>query len=315
MEKETFYPSKKGWISPSALDNWLRSRSAFIKTYFEGEKGPETAAMNAGTKVHKLIEAGLIKAKCVYDVCEQETTFTFENGVKVLGFPDSYTSIPDDGQVRFVDYKTGKANGWEEKLPTDIKMKTTAWLVWQNTGKPDYVHGAIEFIQTTWDPDTKEVVPIEGKESELVTITYTAKELEEFTGVILQAIDDINAFYVKWLDKTDVFINDQDIQDYADLLAKETELTLKIDEVADRIKTQMEAGGIINHKTGFGTFYLTTRKTYDYPDNLLIRNDGMTLKDASEIATQAKVAQKNYELMAEPKTESTSMGFRVAKQK
>ncbi len=312
-----FYPKEKKYISPSALDNWLRSRSAFVKTYFEGEKGPETLAMTTGKQVHGLIEGGFLAVKRKYDMDEKETTFTFENGVKVLGYPDSYTKEATDGIVSFVDYKTGKANGWKEKLPTDIKMKTTAWLVWQNTGQPKTVDGAIEFIQTTWDPETKMVVPIENKQTEIVEIKYTQKELQDFTQVILKAIDDINAFYETWKDKTDTFINNEDIEEYIKLNQEISDLETKQKEVAERIQIQMEAGGMVNHKTPAGTFYTTTRKTWDYPSDMPVRyeDEDWMLHDVLDMQTAMKVAQKNYELIAEPKSESTSIGFRVAKEK
>lgn len=311
---DKFYPTIKGHLSPSALDNWLRSRSAFVKTYFEGEKGPETSAMTAGKQVHKLIEGGFLKVKLKYDIDEQEINYTFENGVKFLGFPDSYTKEQRRGIVFFVDYKTGKVNGWEEKLPTDIKMKATAWLVWQQTGKPKQVAGAIEFIQTTWDPESKQVVPIDDKETELIGIKYSSQELQDFTAVIERAIEDINEFYEQWKGKTDMFIDTNDVVKYIELKSKITELSTEMDEIGDRLKTQMEAGGMVNHKTAFGTFYTTARKVYEYPKELPIDESGMTLERAGEIATLVKVAQKNYELIAEPKSESTSIGFRVAKE-
>ena len=147
-----FYHDKKEHMSPSALDQWFRQRSAFVGSYFEEKDRVDTKAMQAGRQIHRLIEGGMIPAKCSYAINEQEikvrvpgTDFYF------MGIPDSRTESKDGNESMFVDYKSGKANEWKEKLPTDIKMKATAWLVWQEGGESaEVVKGAIEFIQTTW---------------------------------------------------------------------------------------------------------------------------------------------------------------------
>jgi hypothetical protein len=46
----------------------FNQRSAFVRSYFEGEKTPETASMRTGTKVHRMIEMGLIPAKSLGSV-------------------------------------------------------------------------------------------------------------------------------------------------------------------------------------------------------------------------------------------------------
>ena len=311
-----FYPDQKPHISPSALDNWINSRSNFVRSYFEGEKSPETSAMKAGTKIHRLIEAGLIPAKHVFDIGEDEVNVVIKDGIKVMGKPDSMTQKPKDGIAYFVDYKSGKANDWKEKLPKDVKMRTTAWLVWNANQKPEKVIGYIEYIATTWDPVAKEVVPIEGIPTESIEQVYTAKELEDFTQVILKAIDDVNDFYETWKNSTSEFISDEDCREYVDLENQIAELTAKQDAIKEKIMGQMDFGYKVNYKTPFGTFYITERKTYEYPEAMRINylDYGLTLADADEIAGAVKVAKKNYELIAEPKSTSRSLGYRKAKE-
>lgn len=310
-----FYPDQKEGMSPSSLDQWLRQKSAFVRTYFEGEKGPETASMAAGTRVHRLIEAGLVPAKNVYQNAEMELRQEVKPGIYFRGKPDSWEG--DESEARFVDYKTGKANAWKEKLPTDIKMKATAWLVWMQTGKPAKVKGSIEFIAMTWDPVAKEVVPIEDTETEIIPIEYTAAELESFTQVIGKAIDDVNAFYEKWKESSADFVNHSDLEIYEDLNRKIEELEAQKKDVGERILGQMQFGGQSTLKTPLGTFYLTERHTYEYPDHLAFEVDGKeyTLEDADQVEAGAKAAKKNYELLAEPTKTTVSMGFRKPKEK
>lgn len=308
-----FYHDIKEHCSPSALDQWFRQRSAFVKTYFEKAEKVETAAMKTGKQIHKLIEAGLINAKRVFDRNEEEikvkvpgTEFYF------LGIPDSRTNNGDE----FVDYKSGKANDWKDKLPTDLKMKATAWLVWQASGEPEEVRGHIEFIQTVWNPDSKEVEPID-KETEVVSITYTAEELKTFTRVIAEAMEEVNGFYEKWLKSDASFVSKEDTSRYEELHQKKEALEREMDEIKERIKAQMEFGGVMNHQSELGTFYLTERKSYEYPTNLKInyRDMGLVLEDAEEIEAAAKAAKKNYELITEPVSVSQNVGFRPKREK
>lgn len=311
---QKFYHDVKEHMSPSAFDQWHRQRSAFVGSYFEQKERVQTKAMEAGTQIHRLIEAGLIKAKCVYDVGEEQikvqvpgTEFYF------LGIPDSHMK---DGS-KFVDYKSGKANDWKEKLPTDLKMKATAWLVWMQCGQPEKIEGAIEFIQTTWDPDAKRVVPIDDKETELIEITYHAEDLKAFTKVIADTMNEVNEVYEKWQSKTDAFVSREDIERYEALHLKKAALEEEMDDVKERIKTQMEFGGMLNFKSELGTFYITERSTYDYPETLPVKvgAEEYTLAEAEEVESATKAAKKNYELITEPVSQSSSVGFRPKKEK
>jgi hypothetical protein len=317
-----FYHDKKEHMSPSAFDQWHRQRSAFVGSYFEEKERVQTKAMEAGTQIHRLIEAGLIPAKCVYDVAEEVlkvkvpgTEFYF------LGVPDSRVAPKPGAVVKFVDYKSGKANDWKDKLPTDLKMKATAWLVWMASGGaeegPEEIYGAIEFIQTTWDPENRQVVALEGKETEVIEITYTAEELKAFTQVIAETMHEVNKVYEKWLEQTDAFVNKADIEKYEALNVKAEALKAEMDDLKDRIKDQMQFGGLLNYKSEAGTFYLTEKSTYSYPPNLKVNylDMGLVLEDVEAIEGATKTAKKNYELMNDPVSVSQSIGFRAKKEK
>lgn len=312
-----FYNEVKEHLSPTALDMWVNNRSAFVKSYFEGEKFKGNAATRAGKSVHALIEGGMIDAKHVYDINEATIAIDIKKDRRFLGIPDSYGSKPDNGRASFVDYKTGKENGWKEKLPKDIKMKATAWLVWKALDEPKYVHGWIEYIPTEWNPETKEVEPIADRESEAIPIIYAAQDLREFTHVILKAMDEVNEAYEKWKDSTSDFVNLDDLATYADLDKQKKALEEKMTEVKERIMGQMEFGGKDNLTTDAGTFYVTTRKTYEYPPNLKINylDYGLVLEDADAITAAASAAKKHYEVTTTPKSVSKSLGFRAGKEK
>jgi hypothetical protein len=315
---ETFYHDIKEHMSPSAMAQWMHQRSAFIRSYFEGERTPETAAMRGGTAIHRLIEGGMFPAKHIFDLHEEEIRVPVPgSGFFFMGKPDSRDEKATKGVARFVDYKSGKANDWKAKLPIDIKMKATAWLVWQATGCPEKVVGSIEFIQTTWDPEAKEVVPLEGVESDIIECTYLAQDLEAFTKVIIKTMGDVNDFFERWKNASGEFVSDEDTQLYEGLAAKKEAIEAEIEEVKERIMGQMEFGGVLNHKTAAGTFYITEKKEYSYPDELIVRHgdEEHTLKEVEEIAASAKAAKKNFELTSEPISTATTIGFRKASKK
>lgn len=309
-------------MSPSALDNWINSRSAFIKSYFEGNRSPETGAMKTGTKVHKLIEAGLIKVKCSYDVHEEKLVSYVgkDNQFKFLGIPDDRTRGTTKGMAEFVDYKTGKENRWHKKLSTDVKMKATAWLVWKVTSEPKKVRGHIEYIATEWNAEAREIVPIEDRETELVTIDYHADDLKDFDKVIIKAMNEVNEEYEKWLQSSDELISLLDMETYAELKKKQDDFNLEIDaqlaEISERLITQMETGGVKTIKGTVGTFFITEKKKYVYPPDLKVffEEEDWLLKDVELMEAAAKVARKNFELITDPTSISKSVGFRAPRE-
>lgn len=313
--KVVFYHDVKEHISPSAMESWIRQRSSFIKSYFEGQKGPETAAMTFGTQVHALIEHGMLNAQKKYDVDEATLKHEAGDGLYMLGKPDSYHSKVLKNTVEFVDYKTGKASEWEKKLPTDIKMKATAWLVWMETGCPAAVKAHIEFLQTTWDEDKREMVLLE-KDTEITSITYQKADLEEFTGVIIRTMEEINIFYLKWKDRTAEFIDETDCRKLKELRAKRDEIDTEMSELAGTIESQMEFGGMMSYKLeGVGQFSIRETKTFQVPKTLpfQVGRKKFTLEDFGEIQTAAKAAEKNYKITNEPVSTKKAMSFTPAK--
>lgn len=312
-----FYHEVKEHMSPSAHDTWSRSKASFIQSYFELKKGPETASMKFGTQVHALIEHGMLKVKKQFDQNEMGLRHEAGNGLYYFGKPDSFQSKPVKNTVEFVDYKTGKASEWIKKLPTDLKMKGTAWLVWKETGCPAAVIGHIEFLQTTWNEE-KQCIELIEQETEITSVTYHKADLEAFSEVIVKTMTEVNTFFEKWKDSTADFVDLDDCKKIQELTAKRDAIDEEITNLKASVQSQMEFGGLLTHKVeGLGTFSIATKKTYSIPDNLpfQVGKKKYILKDVTEITSAAKAASKNYELITEPTSVSTSISFRAAKAK
>lgn len=311
-----FFPDIKPHISPSSLAAWHNQKSLLIRSYFKGEKSPKISAMKFGKKVHALIEGGFLKVNKHYASNELELSVPIKDGVQVLGIPDSFQGFGDFAE--FVDYKTGKEDNWtNEMLATDLKMKCTAWLVWVTTGHPDQVTGHIEYIQTKWNETTKEYEVLD-KESVLSAVhIYSAQDLEAFTEIIAKTIDEVNEEYTKWLKSTSALVSEDDCQAYAELEAQKKEIEEKQKEIKERIDGQMSFGGVKSFESERGTFYVIERKTYDHPSNLTAQfgNKTFTLAESEAIDKAMSVVKKEWELTAEPKSISRSLGFRAKKTK
>lgn len=302
QETKTFYPNIKAHISPSALDAWHNNRGLFIRSYFIGEKSPETAAMKAGRMIHALIEGGLLEVKHTYDFVEDTIEVNVDDNKKVLGIPDSYGFDLYYDTAMFVDYKSGKENHWDGvKLAGDLKMKTTAWLIWNVTSRPKRVKAFIEYIPTQWNPETREVEPTGGESVVAAEIVYEAKDLEAFSEVISKTMDEINEAYQEWLGSTDDYINQDDVTLYAELNAQKIELETKMEVIKDRISDQMNMGNKDSLSTPLGSFYFTSRKSWEYP------------KELEEAEVELKAKKKKFETENQPTKITKAFGFRAKK--
>lgn len=311
-----FYPDVKPHISPSALSTWHSGKGAFIKSYFDGEKSGSTLAMKAGSKIHKMIEGGLLTPLKIYDQKEKRLQFEVVEGIMVLGIPDSHEEDGSKDTIEFVDYKTGKDRTWDAvKLATDLKMKTTAWLVWQANPQAKTIIGHLNFIQTKYDEDETDYIPTGFQE--VIDKEYTVKELKAFTKVIEKTIKEVNKAYGKWADNSSEFINEADVIEYYDTHKRIEAMKEDLNEIGVRIHTQMELGNIERHKSNLGTFYFVSRKKYEYPTSLKVFtanfgevNFDNAIKIHADTEAAIKSAKQDYEKSHEPVTTTRSLAYR-----
>lgn len=317
-----FYPDLKRYISPSAYQTWYKSPSGFVKSYFMGERSGETAAMKAGKLIHTLIENGLLEVTHRFSIQERPIEIVLENGVAVMGIPDSCL---DDGDalfpgdvLPFVDYKSGKENDWNDvDLAGDLKMKVTAWLIYQrakNLGRnPKKVVGYIEYVPTAWNEETREIEPTGGTSVVAGTVEYPAQELEAFTAMLIKTIDAVNAAHEEWLISTDAFVNQDDVIEYAKLEEEITDREERMALLIERIHDQMKMGMKKSLSTVFGSFYYSTSKKYEYPANLTVNvaeDYFIPLEEAEKVTMAASIAKKKYETDHPPVETKEKLSFR-----
>lgn len=334
-----FYPDKKKHISPSALAAWHESRGLFVRSYFIGEKSPETPAMKAGKKIHALIEGNMLEVKYRFEhpesiLCyalvgeewvkvevKEDGTYDLPEGAQfaIYGIPDSW-GLSADTAV-FVDYKSGKENTWDnDRLSTDLKMKLTALLVWLAAGRPAHVRGHLEYIPTQWNPVAKEIEPTFEPSVDAGQVLYTAAELEEFLVFVLKTVSEVNEAYGEWLTSTDEFINQDDVAEYAQLKQEVVQRETRMEILLERLADQMKLGKKETLATVFGSFFFKTSKKFDpVPPTLEVKvEDGGSFATveygyAEKIAVAMSAAKKKFEQSREPIEVSQSLQFRAKK--
>lgn len=318
-----FYPDIKKHISPSAIATWIESPSAFVRSYFKGEKTPDTASMLAGTKIHGLIEAGFLEAHKRYEFNEKQLVTPFRGSdVNVLGTPDSYGMEQDENIAYFVDYKSGRDVSWSrEELAKDVKMRMTAWLVWNELGRPEATHGYIAWIGTKWNGT--EIVPVTD-EYMMIKYVYTKEELLGFEEVIAKSIADINALYERFLVATDT-VDQALCNEYAEIEKQikaiestKEPLEARQEEIKEALSEQMAFGLMDTIEGEFGSFFFKKTKKYAYPPTLefaLPNGEVMTVATGEEVESAMKIVKKVYEGSHDPIEEKRSLQFRAKKVK
>lgn len=310
-----FYPNIKEYVSPSALSSWFTSKSGFIKSYFMGIKTPETLAMKAGTRIHKLIEIGAITPLRKFDRDENELSHEF-GFVKLFGKPDSFT-LDTDGicPSEFVDYKTGQNETWDaHTLKSDIKMLATAYLVWVHNSRPKEVTGHIEWIETVYDKEQKDIVPT-GRPHELYTVVYEVHDFNKFESLLQKTVAEINAEYEKFLSSEEVPIDPDLIEEFQSLEAQSIVIEARKEEIKNGIAEQMKIANKRSLPLEIGTFSISEKKKYEYPNSLRVNYGtyGLVLEDVEEINKALKAVKKIWERENEPVEVTTSVSFRAKK--
>jgi len=288
-----FYPEVKKNLSPTAVSMWLTAPSGFRKMYFDGER-IESHILREGTRIHDLAEKGFVKLKKVMPGKEVKQEIKFSDTLDFKFTLDAY-----EGNT-FVDYKTQAVDvkePWTQtKTNKDVKQLANAWALWELNGRKDKeIIGSIEAII---------VKDVEGEriptgDTHVFTKTYTEKELMEFPSVLNKMIEDVNEAYVKHQSQTDLFIEEDLVKRYAELKGQENGIKAEMDEIKTQINEQMEKGNVLSHKTDFGSFSRSARKTYSYPTEL------------TEAEAEVKAKKKDYEMKNEPEKISYTLSFRA----
>ena len=189
-------------------------------------------------------------------------------------------------------------------------MRSTALLVWDKVGRPDKVKAYIEYIETTWDPEQREVIPVDGKETDVVEITYTKEDMETIWKVIEREMKNVNEYYEKWKNGED-YVDMDDVNRYVELENAINKLKKEQDEIKANIMNQMSFGGIDSKKTDFGTFSISRRETFNYPENLTFKvgEENYSLGKFSEIEAAMEAAKTNFKLVNDPASVAPSIRF------
>ena len=279
-----FYTEVRGHTSPSALSQFVSNRNEFEARYFAGEKTFVNKAMMNGTQVHKDIELGMKEVQLRYEHIEEKVTVAIKAGrlkLDLLFIPDSYEE--QKNKVVFVDYKTGSE--WTQKrAKDDFKQAVCAFGLWKKYGKE--VVGAIEHIAD--DGSTK-----------VYKVKYTEERMKEVEKDVARIVKEINKAYEEYQERTDVFIDEGDLQRYAELKLEKKKIDDELAGLSDRIAGTMEAGGLNKTKTPVGTFFFTERKVYEFPPEIM------------KLDKELKEKKSDFQKKTKPKKITRTLSYRA----
>lgn len=258
----------RDYISWSQFNLFHTSKAQFHKRYVLNKRGPESAYLRLGKRLHTALETReipswnedpflpfLVEQLPRYDFMEDRIEIPFYN-TNILSILDS---VKHDYSM-FIDYKTSK-NEWNQIMvdeadqllfyATVIHLKTNkipvAKLVWvETTEKINEYH-----------PDEKDLI-FTGRWEEF-SREFTLDEIEYMVKRIEDTINEIEEY-----DFIEIDIDEMLVNEYKDLLLDKTNIDKRLNDIKDIVKDLLEAEQAIKGGSDNGTFTLIEKKEWIY---------------------------------------------------
>lgn len=299
---------KDGEMSASQLNVWLESPKNYINWYIKGKPRPTSKYMEFGSFIHKAIEEGksenpvldmLISIIPRLEVPEKKLKITDKIGktnITLNGILDSY----DMEEGVLIDYKTGKAGTWSiDRVMDTFQFKFYAHLHQLFTKKK-----LKEIV----------VVHIHTMEDEEGTVVLTGDFDVYHYKPTPQDIKDVKyalKSFLEWTETlTEEMLSEEIPEDIANCIALMSmikkdiaSLEEKYDGFKTTVEAYMEQNGSLELKNDVAHLFYTTRKTWEYPQEIKNMEDGV------------KKSKKDFEKDHEPKTITKSLTFKLQEEK
>lgn len=290
--------------SPSQLKTWIDNEKNYIKWYIKGEARPTSKYMQFGSFIHKAIEEGksdnpvldwIVGSVPRLDVAEQsvEIATRIDKEVIILnGILDSYSQSGDE----LIDYKTGKAGTWsDEVVGKDVQFKFYA-LMHKLLTKRMLKKVTVVHLHTT-ENENGDVI-LTG-DYDVFTHTPTKSDLDDVKKHLSN--------FIKWTKTvTEEKINSDVNKELSEVVlkmraikAQQDALEMEYDNLKAIVLADMEKTGQLEIKTDNAHLFFTTRKTYEYPEEVKTLEAGY------------KKAKTEWEETHEPKTITKSLTFKL----
>ena len=245
----------KPYFSWSQLTTLENSEQEYINHYIKGNPKFQTKEMKFGKNQN-----------------DDDIPFETEiDGVKIIGYLDKV----EKGLI--VENKTGKKNWTQERVDNHGQLDFYALLYYDFTG-------FIPRIELIWK-ETKEEngeIVFTGR-VEKFERKITRKEIDNMRKRIKKALKKIDKLMkIELINDTDIILS----KEYLKLEVERKKIELRQKEIKAEQLENIQSRGLNGVSTDYGNFYLITRKSFDYPDEIRTQED------------KVKEAKKKYEKTA-----------------
>lgn len=262
-------------LSASQLALWVNDMGKYYKRYFKGEKSPESPSTLLGSRVAALLEGVHENGEFPEDVTETEIKVYQEldflgvperrmvqdlaPGITLMGIFDT----SDEELTRVVDYKTGHRPWDLDRLRNSIQMKTYALLAKELTGRIPEV--GINWMETQQVPGTG-IIEFTGRVKKIYH-QFTESDLLEFKDWVIDTAHDIARHWAAFQGNLEEF--NPDILEAYTVAAAILRQAKDMEQEARRAFVKhLQDVGIKRHEMQDGTFYVTRRKSWEYPEHV-----------------------------------------------
>lgn len=306
--KKGYFKDKK--LSPSQLQTWLDSEKDYIKYYIKGEPRPTNKYMQFGSMVHKALEEnrsenetlnfliGIIPRLEAPEVKLEIPTKIKKVEVILNGIIDTYGE--KEGVI--IDYKTSKAGKWNaEIVAKKIQFKFYTYLHYLKTKK---ILEKVDIVNLITEEDEDGAIYLTG-DFDVFTYIPSKADIDEVKNKILE--------FVEWGNNLkEEVLNHEVSQEIKDTLSQMAHLSKEIDQLEyektnlkARVEAYMEMFSLNNIKTDMANIFYTTRKTYNYPETIVLKD-----KELKKMQDDLKKEKSEFEETAEPATITKSLTFK-----
>lgn len=206
MKKKLLNP--RGYISPTQVDMWLRSRERYIRNYFEGEQDQGNVYTEYGSRVAKAQEDGgdsegdvlidtfiaMLPEKYPHREYTMRVPFETKHGtVELLGRMDQW----HDELLAFRDTKTGTKPWTIAKAQKSVQMRHYSSMIYLKHGKLPS-EAWIDWGETSFDSEGN--LALTGR-VEALQVKHSLADVLEYLALVTRVAVEIDAAYRDYLKK------------------------------------------------------------------------------------------------------------------
>lgn len=266
----------RAYLSWSQYSLWTRSKSEYIKKYFEGKETFVTKEMNFGSSLHTLLETSLPPELQHLENTRREIKYLESvEWVPVMSIVDGISE-----KTEIVEYKTGKTP-WTQERANNHGQIVFEYIVMTKANEEPSREAFLYWFETQneWNG-----IELTGNIQEF-KVHITDEMIAYWTAEIVKTWEAIKQAHHQWE------TGEIDVR-----ALKRFELAMQIEEIEKQIAeidaevlADLQAGKVVACPQG--KYYSRTTKTISYPDTpeIKAKKEAYTQREAEWLAYKAAI--------------------------